>query len=160
MEHDPNWERALVIRLREPQPERKKPVLFIPNEILHMIINNFRLPVNKVTDGMPPEEFLVNRTTLYNICLTASFLIKFTRPLLYETIILYLGSKPDENERVGNQRTMVLLIRTLLEEPDFCPLIKNIICPSIITKFPWISKFHDYSKDFLLWPFVQYDYPP
>ncbi|KAI1460271.1 hypothetical protein F4805DRAFT_388394 [Annulohypoxylon moriforme] len=160
MEDNPKWERSLAIRLRPRSLERKRSVRFIPNEILKMVIENLRLPVSDVTDGIAPKEFLTNRTTLYNLCLTASFLTKYARPLLYETIFLHLGPDYHEDERIGNPRTMVRLIRTLLGDPSFCPLIKNIICPSDIASDSWLSRYHEYSKDILRWPFVGFDYPP
>ncbi|KAI1208415.1 uncharacterized protein F4807DRAFT_151437 [Annulohypoxylon truncatum] len=155
MEHNLTSKKGVALR----RLERNKPVRFISNEVIDMIIRPYRLTVTKVTDATPPKDFLMNRKTLYSLCLTGSFLIKYARPLLYETVILYLDGTEDEYERVGNPRTVVLLIRTLLENPDFCPLIKNIICPSGITKDPWPSGFHRYRIESLHWPFAYFGYP-
>ncbi|KAI0900197.1 hypothetical protein F4806DRAFT_493190 [Annulohypoxylon nitens] len=144
-----------LVLYSQPNPTR-----FIPIEILILIIEHLRLPVYQVTDEAPPKGFLETRNTLYNLCLTAKFLLGYVRPLLYETIILYLDSKKTHNFRVGHQRSLVRLIRTLVEDSDrFCPLIKNIILPSIISDHLWISPYHEYSIDVLRWPFAAYDYP-
>ncbi|KAI2470970.1 hypothetical protein F4781DRAFT_148315 [Annulohypoxylon bovei var. microspora] len=139
------------------ETRQNNPIPFLPNEIMEIILENFRLPVIEVIDQSPPDEFLPNRNTLYNICISAQFLAELARPLLYQTIILYLA--PDQNERIGNTRSMVRLIRTLLEKPDFGRFIKNIICPSWITNDSWLSRFEDYSKEICRWPFAYYNYP-
>ncbi|KAI1093016.1 hypothetical protein F5B19DRAFT_171142 [Rostrohypoxylon terebratum] len=133
-----------LVLCRQPNP-----VEFIPNEILFLVIERLRLPVSQVTDTAPPREFLANRNTLYNLCLTAKFLLEYARPLLYETIILYLDSNEEEYLRVGNRRSLVRLVRTLLDKPDFCPLIKNILLPSNIAEPTWINPYHEYSLDVL-----------
>ncbi|KAI1396814.1 hypothetical protein F4819DRAFT_115552 [Hypoxylon fuscum] len=154
-----------------PLPPRPR-TRHIPNEIIENIVQFLELPVNGVGEITPgsPERFLEIRRTLYSLCLTTRFSRLCARKLLYQTVIFFFGSDPDDDRlgrRFGNARNLMLLIRSLLEgelklpslqddQPKITDLIKNVIMPTDLTGWHW-SKIGDNNEDC---PFKALDYPP
>ncbi|KAI0847525.1 hypothetical protein F5Y00DRAFT_263435 [Daldinia vernicosa] len=116
----------------------------LPPELLLCVFDYFRLPVQDVTSTIPPPEFLVNRKTLYNLCLTSSVLNDLAKPLLYQTVIFFLESRDSEDHQsaiaYGGLRSLILLVRTLFWKDEYCEYVKNIICPASLKPRDWDSE--------------------
>ncbi|KAL7627749.1 hypothetical protein AAE478_001944 [Parahypoxylon ruwenzoriense] len=134
-----------------------RPVRHLPNELMISIMDSLRLPVDDDPGAVkPPASYLQNRETLRNLCLTSKFFDGLARPLLYEIITFFVD--PDYNfydgpghvdsaKRYGNLKSVVLLIRSLIEAPALRGLIKDILCPSKLEGEPWWRK-DQYHKPF------------
>ncbi|KAI0097414.1 hypothetical protein F4776DRAFT_535184 [Hypoxylon sp. NC0597] len=131
---------VITERQEEPPSSSENP-LFLPNEIMSMIVQRLRLPIHGLPHTIREEECLSKQRTLHSLCLTSKLFCEYATPLLYETIILFRNLQvvvpPSQTTRLHG---MVLLIRTLLEKPDFCQLIKNIICPTGFGDEMWFDR--------------------
>ncbi|KAI1379498.1 hypothetical protein F4677DRAFT_464786 [Hypoxylon crocopeplum] len=113
--------------------------------VLFRLIHLLRLPVNSFVDTVPPGNFLRNRSILYNLCLTSRYLYEHATPLLYETVVFFLDDKEPSKtlaKTYGDMRHLLLLIRTLVLNPNRSPMIKNVVCPSNLAadiSWPWLQ---------------------
>ncbi|KAI0387957.1 hypothetical protein F5Y04DRAFT_15178 [Hypomontagnella monticulosa] len=133
-------------------PSKPKPSFYIPNEILLVIAEQLRLPHISTDTSRVPKDFLPKRAALYNLCLTSKTLETYARPLLYEIVVFYLDSEPSlwgSPEDFGGLRELMILVRTLLNRPDYCRYIKHIVCPAGLRYSKWWSGNQVPSKEHL-----------
>ncbi|KAI0831009.1 hypothetical protein F5Y06DRAFT_203552 [Hypoxylon sp. FL0890] len=145
---------------REESPSHRAHPRFLPNDIMRMIVENFRLPTHRLPRAIFEQEFKSRREVLRNLCLTAKFLNQYARPLLYETVAFF-KVKPDGLRSPSIfLAPIIYLIRTLLQRPDFCGFIKNMFCPIGFGKEKWFEPHEDrHALHLYRWPFLDYDYP-
>jgi hypothetical protein len=107
----------------------------LPTELWRHVIRNFVLKPLELGHAHPNEAFISNRAALRQLCLTSRRFVAIARPYLYESIVVSVDR--DISLRRREFRTgvasLVLLMRTMVQNHALRPLVKHLALPVTLT---------------------------
>lgn len=109
-----------------------------PAEIWHHVLQDLRLQPLGLDPVPPSTAFRSRRTALRKLCLTSRWFLALARPYLYETIVLHVsrGAAQRQGSYAAGANLVLLLARTLTQNHELRPLIRNLALPISLSAGP------------------------
>jgi hypothetical protein len=103
----------------------------LPTELWHHVLQEMRLQPLGLDPVPPSAAFCSRRSALRELCLTSRWFAALARPYLYETVVLFVSRRMEQRQGAyaAGARSVLLLARTLAQNHELRPLIRNLALP-------------------------------